>query len=508
MKMKRLFLAMLSAGLLLAGCTSEKIIDEPGLSGKGSLTLQLTPSSVITKAPATDKGYEYATEEELNVANCRVFVFDTNGKCIKNILYDNVTEATNPSYPDNINGFDVTYTKGYEVVIPDLDYGTYDFYVVANPANTTDYDNCTTIEGLKAIVEGGDTYDEAFTGRSDKLVKFGNKTAEFSPTSGSIQIPLTQLAARVELTVKVTLPKSFVSGEYDYGNVGENGILTLDDVEKLIGYKPKDQTLTNDMLLPNVDGTYNYTYFEHPLTIPEEVNPRVAKYVEIPEISVDKYTTNRGHFMENIQLKVVGIRVKSPLDPNNDSDIENVGEVLFSAEKSDLYSTLESIEIHNIYQFYTYPTDQLSVSLSGDLYPSTFTLKQTGVLKNSIFVNDKVDGGIPKLITYIRDNQEGIPADEVLKLEGGNGWSNKKIGLLLTNENSWTSVGGSIEGEPIIGEKIDFTSLQAELAPTNGFKMGNLYIGNATLTKPDEPEGFVLNIANLQDGGSINIGFE
>lgn len=45
-------------------------MDEPGVSGKGDLVIELSPSSVITKAAAEDKGYVYATEEELNVEDC------------------------------------------------------------------------------------------------------------------------------------------------------------------------------------------------------------------------------------------------------------------------------------------------------------------------------------------------------------------------------------------------------------------------------------------------------
>lgn len=82
MKTKNIFLTAISALFIFAACTEEKIIDAPGVSGKGDLVIELSPSSVITKAAAEDKGYVYATEEELNVEDCWIFVFGED----KNIL--------------------------------------------------------------------------------------------------------------------------------------------------------------------------------------------------------------------------------------------------------------------------------------------------------------------------------------------------------------------------------------------------------------------------------------
>ena len=74
MKTKNIFLTAISALFIFAACTEEKIIDEPGVSGKGDLVIELSPSSVITKAAATNEGYVYATEEELNVEDCWIFL--------------------------------------------------------------------------------------------------------------------------------------------------------------------------------------------------------------------------------------------------------------------------------------------------------------------------------------------------------------------------------------------------------------------------------------------------
>ena len=49
MKTKNIFLTAISALFIFAACTEEKIIDEPGVSGKGDLVIELSPSSRIHK---------------------------------------------------------------------------------------------------------------------------------------------------------------------------------------------------------------------------------------------------------------------------------------------------------------------------------------------------------------------------------------------------------------------------------------------------------------------------
>ena len=97
MKTKNIFLTAISALFIFAACTEEKIIDEPGVSGKGDLVIELSPSSVITKAAAEDKGYVYATEEELNVEDCWIFVFGENEKYITSRYFsgDALSETEN-----------------------------------------------------------------------------------------------------------------------------------------------------------------------------------------------------------------------------------------------------------------------------------------------------------------------------------------------------------------------------------------------------------------------------
>ena len=510
MKTKNIFLTAISALFIFAACTEEKIIDEPGVSGKGDLVIELSPSSVITKAAAEDKGYVYATEEELNVQDCWIFVFDQkNGEYITSEYFagDNLSEAEH-DYVDNPapNGGSQTYKKGYKVTLTGLDYGTYDFWVVANPTESNEaYKSCQSLDALKEIIEGGDSYQTAFADKANQLVKVGNKLAKFDVTTvaSPIQIPLTQLAARVELKVRVDIPRLLVNGYYDYGDLGgKNGIWTKGEVENAFGKKNlKEVDVTEDMLDDvDADGKLLYTYFGHRLTIPTSVKPRVAKGIQLPPLTVKKYSRYSGYLLENITLQVDDIRIKSRLVSSaivpEDSD-------------SKIFSPLfDKVSTTYLFKFYTYAKDQLDISLHGNLYEAVYETSQEGEITGSWFVNDKEVNGEPQLVAYIRDNKEEIPEDEILKLEGGNGWGSNKMGLLLTNENTWTSIGEVIEGEPTqVSEKKEYSSGSVTLKPKNGFQVGNMYEASALIQSVPATGSLNIVIENIQSGGEINFGF-
>ncbi len=161
-----------------------------------------------------------------------------------------------------------------------------------------------------------------------------------------------------------------------------------------------------------------------------------------------------------------------------------------------------------MFKFYTYAKDQLDISLHGNLYEAVYETSQEGEITGSWFVNDKEVNGEPQLVAYIRDNKEEIPEDEILKLEGGNGWGSNKMGLLLTNENTWTSVGEVIEGEPTqVSEKKEYSSGSVTLKPKNGFQVGNMYEASALIQSVPATGSLNIVIENIQSGGEINFGF-
>lgn len=484
MKTKNIFLTAISALFIFAACSEEKIIDEPGISGKGDLVIELSPSSVITKAADTNAGYAYATEQELNVEDCWIFVFKGED-CITSQYFSGADLlATDNNYVDNPgpNGGSQTYKKGYKVTLKGLNHGTYDFWVVANPTETNAaYESCQSLSALKGIIEGGDTYKAAFADKANQLVKVGNKSAAFNANTATapIQIPLTQLAARVELKVRVDIPRQLIGGEYEYPDLpdSQNGVLTVDDIDKLTGTHIRDTDISNAELQSTDQNGFLYTYFGHPVRITSAQNPKCIWVNK--QLKVIKNTTYSGYLLNGIKLTVDGIRIKSELEP-----LAVVGQQLANNVFDPLGGVVSTTYL---FKFYTYTKKELSISLSGNLRKATYSVSQSGTLENCVFVNDKnLD-----LVNNLGKVQDG----ETLTFNGGSGWGSQATGVLLCNENAWVAVGEAIEGAPKY-DKNDagkiYSSGSISLKPQDGFKVGNMY--EASILIQNVPTTGTLNV--------------
>ena len=474
MKTKNIFLTAISALFIFAACTEEKIIDAPGVSGKGDLVIELSPSSVITKAAAEDKGYVYATEEELNVEDCWIFVFGENEKYITSQYFsvDALLETKN-EYVDTPapNGGSQTYKKGYTITLTGLDYGTYDFWVVANTANDA-YQSCQSLDALKEIIEGGDSYQTAFAEKADQLVKVGNKSATFDVTTvaSPIQIPLTQLAARVELKVRVDIPRQLLEGKYEYPDLGStSGVLTEAQLEKLFpdGKIPGGvRTNAQELSERDSNGKLKYTYFGHPVTTtstPKSAHPGA--------LSVIKKTKYKGFLLKEIKLVVEDIRIKSELVPNKEEFEGQLGIASFDPN--------EDVSTTYSFKFYTYTKEDLKINLTGNLYDAEYQVSQKGKVEDCMFVNDKAPS---ELVAQI--NSGNIKEGETLHFTGGNGW-----------------------GDKIEGEVKHYSSGSVTLKPEGGFQVGNMYEASALIQSVPATGSLNIVIENIQFGGEINFGF-
>ena len=500
MKTKNIFLTAISALFIFAACTEEKIIDEPGVSGKGDLVIELSPSSVITKAAAENKGYVYATEEELNVEDCWIFVFGENKKYITSQYFSgDVLSETENEYVDTPapNGGSQTYKKGYKVTLTGLDYGTYDFWVVANPTEANgSYESCQSLDVLKEIIEGSDSYQTAFADKANQLVKVGNKSATFNATTvaSPIQIPLTQLAARVELKVRVDIPRQLKGGEYVYeGFPNANGVLTNTEIDKLTGTHVRNEDVTNnDLQQTDGYGNYLYTYFGHPVTISGDSKVKAIRVDNA--LKVTKQTTYSGYLLDNIELTVDDIRIKSELDP--------LSVVVGQLDGSVFKPLADEISTTYLFKFYTYTKDDLTISLSGELQKAKYSVSQMGTLDNAMFVNDK-DLALVKKI-----NEDEVKDGEVLTFAGGGGWGQAATGVLLCNQDAWTAVDEEITGEPVLeGEPKAYSSGSVTLKPEGGFQVGNMYEASALIQSVPATGSLNIVIENIQSGGEINFGF-
>lgn len=314
MKSKNIFLTIAFALFLFGACSEEKIIDGPDVIGKAPLTLELsTSSSPITKS-SNEREYQYATEEELTVNDCWVFIVK-DGKIEKKKYFPNISNAYN-DYKEE--GGNRTYKKGYLIIFENLEYGDYDFYVIANPSfgNRSKYEGCASLIDLKNILEGSDKYASTFN--SGNLLKMGHKSVRFTEENKNIEIPLTQLAAKVKVNLTIGGPSidfksmtSLISNirtrtlifdpMYDIKNIWSGGVYEITDVlsvKEIVFYtygKPKD-----DMLKVKLEGVYN----------------KDSKYssnfqIEIPEKTTEGCIKN-GYFYE-VTASIKSIPVQGSL---------------------------------------------------------------------------------------------------------------------------------------------------------------------------------------------------
>ena len=125
-------------------------------------------------------------------------------------------------------------------------------------------------------------------------------------------------------------------------------------------------------------------------------------------LKVTKQTTYSGYLLDNIELTVDDIRIKSELDP--------LSVVVGQLDGSVFKPLADEISTTYLFKFYTYTKDDLTISLSGELQKAKYSVSQMGTLDNAMFVNDK-DLALVKKI-----NKGDVKDGEVLTFGGGGGW--------------------------------------------------------------------------------------
>ena len=489
MKTKNIFLTAISALFICAACTEEKIIDEPGVSGKGDLVIELSPSSVITKAdPTTNSGYQYATEEELTVNNCWIFAVQDN--TIKARQYFSSPTQTTGPYKDK----DDTYTKGYQVTLNGLNYGTYDFWVVANPTGGADdsrYTTCVDLDDLKKIIEGSTTYNDAFPNPS-QLIKVGNKESEFDRANNTIIVPLTQLAARVQLKIEIDLKWDKTGSYYEYfapgsedSSVGDNGLLDKRGLEQVLG---KSVNNSDGVALKDID-VEDYTYFGYGIKF-ENGN---SKGISVENLNVKKITVYEGYALKDLNFVINNIRVNSliGLPQVTDYVTPSYDRVTFKSEGS---------IVSYICSFYTYGKDCLDVDLEGTLLNGQFREEQKGT-SSGYFIND-ANG------TNTNNIKNGIYPEAGGTLTFVNGWQgnidNCKF-VLITNKEDLAL---DDEVVPAGGDYKEQSYKQsAQLIPKDGFVNGHYYEGTIRIQSAPVSGQMTVEIDPFKDFGPIDFGF-
>lgn len=193
MKLRNI-ISIVTAGLfMMSACTDEELIDSS--TPDSGLSISLTTKGVMTKAAAD--GYTHSTPDEIKINTCAIAFFDVNTNERVGFSY-NTFEAASGNLEDGRAYYSVSniLVKG----------GTYNMLVLANSSLTREaIQAANTYSAFKALKEtlqdqGVSTFEAA------NLVKFGEKEVTINKgEANEIQVELTQLAARIDLSFKVNV---------------------------------------------------------------------------------------------------------------------------------------------------------------------------------------------------------------------------------------------------------------------------------------------------------------
>ena len=210
-------LSVLFVGLLFTSCNSEEEVQRGNEDGRDisfSMTLTLGEVTAMTKAGGDiAEGYTYSTEDEVKVNNVVVAIFNeangTVGECLeyKSVAFDG-------GIPNSTVTIDGKTLIAYKIDNIQAKTGKVRIVAIANSTHyedlarlgTTTYEN---LKGLSETVSGG-TFD------ASNLVKVGELAAyDLNKAVTSISVPMTQLAARIDMKFTVDEEPETVSATAD-----------------------------------------------------------------------------------------------------------------------------------------------------------------------------------------------------------------------------------------------------------------------------------------------------
>ena len=213
----RNILSVLFVGLLFTSCNSEEEVQRGNEDGRDisfSMTLTLGEVTAMTKAGGDiAEGYTYSTEDEVKVNNVVVAIFNeangTVGECLeyKSVAFDG-------GIPNSTVTIDGKTLIAYKIDNIQAKTGKVRIVAIANSTHyedlarlgTTTYEN---LQGLSETVSGG-TFD------ASNLVKVGELAAyDLNTAVTSISVPMTQLAARIDMKFTVDEEPETVSATAD-----------------------------------------------------------------------------------------------------------------------------------------------------------------------------------------------------------------------------------------------------------------------------------------------------
>lgn len=482
MSLKSILLVFATVLLGLSSCTEETAIDvHPKEGFTNKLTFVLSTSPTITKA---DGATQIATADELNISNCILAIFESEDSGIgKKVCIASYADMTS----------DKTASNGaplYSVSLPDgvsLKFATtYKIIIIANPGNLDAYTGCVDYTAFENVIENT-LKDGAYNFQSSTLVKQGvllvGKDTDVplsnNTTSDDLTIPLTQLAARIDLKIKVDLGKKLISETYtevdgtsilEEGNIKNTSIgtevkLSKELVSNLF-FKDK-KVIVGKKEGADLDGV-------KAISLADKEMIREHKYSSwtIKELSL---------MVKNIRGKVIAMLPAVDYEESA-TELALCNYTFGDPEKSDV--------LLKYVTFYTYQRNInvlfsdncFEVVLGGDIHMATIVEKTT-VKGDFLMINLKDKNSFTNFIAEANDPDKL----ELSINRPGNGEGNA---VIVENRNTpITEVPGTDKVVGNIGDKIGPYSGSFQIKPKDGgpIALGNRYLVTATIKNLSMP---------------------
>lgn len=456
MNLKSLLLVLSFLSGIMVSCSNEEIIDIPDQSVEGiSIILSSNPITTKAKGEAADP-YAYATQQELQITNAHIAVFEMNSEGIPETKIFSDTYTMTP---------DVTTTDTLAYKIEGITLKAAGkkvrFLAIGNPKG--DYSGCSDYNSYKTFVENNNsaTFDPT------KLVKVGELDYEFGSSSAvvsPIEIPMIQLAARVDIKLAVDLPETVYTptAEYQYS---ENDVLNWG---KQLSDKPGDVSASVCTEKVSYEGIeYNASYKK------AHINSWVDSVYTTGEwrLNIGSVTVNNIETQSNIILS--SVNTKKSLLPDNTNSFVKDGDMLrmtlYTYEKAPLEDT--SSDILNV----TFNNTYLEYG------QSVVKRRYSGIAhgmwtKNGVFINGWESGG---------------PND---------GYAFKYIGNSVTIDQNTEPTEEWIESSDVEAYEMKYVlkvnpKYSPTLPSTAGLIHGNLYSLTATVKNlPERPTPVILSL--------------
>ncbi|MDF9829902.1 hypothetical protein [Parabacteroides sp. PF5-6] len=202
MKLKSVLILTVLLGLMFS-CIAEDPMEDPNppVGGKSQIDLTLSMGDLITKAGVPADNYTYATPAEITVNDCVIAIFDAEGKKVfyKEASSGDLTTTDHNSDDSMAPAGKKVLTYHVDVEVP---WGK-DMTVVVIANSAQDYSSYTDLAGFKKAIETTTAFTNP-TFDPTKLVKVGILETDITTDMTAIEVPMVQLAARVDLNLAIT----------------------------------------------------------------------------------------------------------------------------------------------------------------------------------------------------------------------------------------------------------------------------------------------------------------